>query len=122
MGAMQRRKGATFEREVAHDLAAALGVKVTRNIGQSRDGGDDITVGPFRVECKRRKRLAVVEGWLAQAEASRDCEGQMPVVVARQDHGAALVVMRWSHWLAFVGAAIGVIAQQGKSTATEEAA
>jgi hypothetical protein len=90
MGRSQRVKGATFER----DIANALGAK--RNIGQARDGGDDITLGRFRIECKRRKRLGTVQAWLAQAQAACAQAGDVPVVVAREDHGEALVIMRFA--------------------------
>jgi hypothetical protein len=47
MGASQRRKGAAGENELAKILSDQLGWVVKRNIGQSRDGGDDITVCQF---------------------------------------------------------------------------
>ena len=94
MGRSQRVKGATFER----DIAKRLGAK--RNIGQARDGGDDITVGPFRVECKRRASLGTVQKWLAQAVASCDRHGDVPVVIGREDGGEPLVLMRFEDWLA----------------------
>lgn len=100
MGRSQRVKGATFER----DIAQRLGAK--RNIGQARDGGDDITVGRFRIECKRRKRLGTVQAWLSQAEASCEHADDLPVVIARQDHGEPLVLMRFEDWLAVAGPAL----------------
>ena len=90
MGRSQRVKGATFERDIAQQLGAK------RNIGQARDGGDDITLGRLRIECKRRKRLGTVQAWLAQATAACDRDGDIPVVVAREDHGEALVLMRFA--------------------------
>lgn len=90
MGRSQRVKGATFERDIANELGAK------RNIGQARDGGDDITLGRFRIECKRRKRLGTVQAWLAQAQAACAQAGDIPVVVAREDHGEALVIMRFA--------------------------
>jgi hypothetical protein len=94
MGRMQRQKGATFER----DIANVLGAK--RNIGQSRDGGDDITHGPFRIECKRRATLGTVEQWLAQAIAACKRPSDVPIVVGRSDGGQPMVVMRFTDWLA----------------------
>jgi hypothetical protein len=88
MGASQRRKGASFEREVAHVLGAK------RNIGQARDGGDDITVGPFRVECKRRHTVGPMAGWMAQCVASCKRDGDIPVVIARGDGGEAYAIVR----------------------------
>lgn len=92
MGASQRRKGAAGERELAQILSEQLGWVVKRNIGQARDGGDDITVGKFRFEAKRRKGIAVHE-WVDQvvrASGPKD----VPVVVCRGDGKEWLVVMR----------------------------
>lgn len=83
MSKSQRVKGAAFEREVCTLLSEALGVAVRRNIGQSRDGGDDITVGRVRIECKRRAKVAAYE-WIDQVE--RACSaGEVGVVVFRAD-------------------------------------
>jgi hypothetical protein len=88
----QRDKGAAAEREVAKILTDALGTKVQRNIGQSRDGGDDITIGRWRMEVKRRETLSV-DAWSAQVEA---CCGpsDIPVVVYRRSGQPWRVVLR----------------------------
>jgi Holliday junction resolvase len=92
MGASQRRKGATGERELAQILSENLGWVCKRNIGQARDGGDDITVGKFRIEAKRRKGIAVHQ-WVDQA--ARACgPNDVPVVACRADGKEWLVVMR----------------------------
>lgn len=105
MGKSQRTKGASFEREVCEIFSASLGQKFQRNIGQARDGGNDIDVAHLVVECKRRKTLGTVESWLAQADAAvktredahfaagEVIEQYIPVVVGRSDGGDALVVM-----------------------------
>lgn len=83
MSKFQRDKGHSFERQVANDLADRLGRIVRRNIGQARDGGDDITVGPFRIECKARASIAAL-AWIEQAQ--RACkDGGKPVVVMKAD-------------------------------------
>lgn len=98
---MQRTKGATYEREVCHALSTATGVAVQRNIGQARDGGNDIDFGPLRIECKRRKSLTTMETWMAQAEAATDRrEGQTPVVIGREDNGESVIIWRLSDFLA----------------------
>jgi Holliday junction resolvase len=99
MSKMQRTKGATFEREIANDLTESWGVKVKRNLGQARDSGDDITVPPFRIECKRRKGIAVYE-WLEQCEMAcyKVMRREFPVVIARADHKEPIVIMRYSDW------------------------
>lgn len=93
MGKAQRTKGATFERAVANDLSERLGRVVQRNIGQSRDGGDDITVQPFRIECKARAGIASL-AWLEQAEAASRA-GEIPVVVMKADRKPWAVLMRY---------------------------
>lgn len=104
---MQRTKGAAYEREVAQVFNDALDLptahKVKRNIGQSRDGGYDLPVGPLAVEAKRRKTLATVEGWMAQCERAARDEGLIPTVVARQDQGESLVIMRLDDFLELAG-------------------
>ncbi|MGN1209849.1 MAG: hypothetical protein ACI4SV_06065, partial [Duodenibacillus sp.] len=66
-------------------LADILGVEAHRNLSQTRDGGTDIAFGPFRVEVKRRARIAGIYDWLAQSEASKTAPGQIAVVAARAD-------------------------------------
>lgn len=109
---MQRTKGATYEREVSRAFEAALGGTYDRNIGQARDGGNDIDVGPLVVECKRRKTLSTIEGWLKQAataayqrwqrQGGDPVTGHIPVVVAREDSGKSLVILRLDDFLHIV--------------------
>lgn len=118
MGKAQRTKGAAYEREVCDAFRSAYGVNVTRNIGQARDGGNDIDVGPLVIECKRRKTLTVVEQWMQQARdaaAARDAqldmfngaEGSIPVVIGRSDGGKSLVVLELADFLDIAGAFLG---------------
>lgn len=99
MSRAQRRKGAAFEREVAKQLSLALGMDLRRELGQARDSGADIVVakpgylGRWRIECKRRKSLATVEGWMRQAREACTRAGDVPVVVMRSDHGQPMAVM-----------------------------
>lgn len=104
MSRSQRTKGAAYEREVANAFSDALGDTITRRLGQARDGGHDLSVGPLIVECKRRHALAVVP-WLEQAADACVGEhaGKYPVVVTRADHSASVVVLRLDHFLALVG-------------------
>ena len=91
MGRSERAKGAAFEREVAGYLSEHLGRVVKRKLEQARDGGDDIQVGKFRMECKRRKRLGFY-AWMDQA--LKACEtGDIPIVIARGDgHDAVALI------------------------------
>jgi Holliday junction resolvase len=80
---MARNKGAAGERELATILSDQLGLAIKRKLGQARDGGDDIQVGKYRIEVKRRERLQV-EDWCKQIEKA--CEpGEIPVVVFRRN-------------------------------------
>jgi hypothetical protein len=106
MGKSQRTKGAVGEREVAGIFSAALNRDFTRNIGQARDGGNDLDIGPLCVEVKRRKTLGTIYSWLQQAIASLPAfraknlrTEAFPVVVAREDNGQWLVITRLSDFL-----------------------
>lgn len=68
MGKMQRNKGASGEREVLALLSERLGIKLERNLSQTRSGGADcIQLGRIRLEVKRQERLNI-SGWWKQAE------------------------------------------------------
>lgn len=109
MGKSQRVKGAAYEREIAN----AIGAK--RNIGQARDGGDDITHEGYRIECKRRARLGPMVEWMAQAKAAvRDPERETPVVVCRGDGGESLVILRFEDWVRLNGFECRKEAKQGE--------
>jgi len=82
-GRMSRNKGARGENELASILTDELGFVVKRKLGQARDGADDIEVGPFRIECKRHEKLAVMQ-WVRQVEACTPKE-QIPLVIFRQN-------------------------------------
>lgn len=90
-GRMSRNKGAAGEREFAKILSAELGMEIKRKLGQARDGGDDIQVGKFRIEVKRRERLAIGE-WCEQVEEAAE-PGDVPVVAFRKNGDKWRVVM-----------------------------
>lgn len=99
MSKSQRTKGASYEREVCAVLSEATGQKVQRNIGQARDGGTDIPLDNYLFECKRRKSLKTIEGWLKQATAARSNQDQIAAVVARSDGGKSLVIISLDDFL-----------------------
>ena len=92
MSKLGKDRGASYEREVCKTLSDALGTKVTRVLGQARDGGSDIDLGPFMIECKRRRKIALYE-WMDQAIKSADGK-KVPVVICRGDGKESLVVFR----------------------------
>lgn len=77
-----RNKGAAGEREVAKILTDNLGFVVKRNLSQSRDGADDITIQHFRVEVKRQETLQI-DKWSTQVEACAEL-GEVPVLIYRR--------------------------------------
>lgn len=91
MGARSRNKGANGERELARLLSDELGLEVTRNLLQSREGGHDLDgVSGWCLEVKRRARVA--EGdkrqWWEQAhQAMVDGYLDYAAVLYRQDRG-----------------------------------
>jgi Holliday junction resolvase len=96
-GRMSRNKGAAAERELAQILSDELGFVVKRKLGQARDSGDDIQVGKFRIEAKRRETLAL-PAWCRQIE--EHCgPGEVPVVAYRQNGQPWRVVLRLEHFL-----------------------
>lgn len=107
MSKSQRTKGATYEREIAHAFRDALCIPTARNIGQARDGGNDLDIPPLCIEIKRRKTLGTVYGWLQQAinalpafNIKHKRDDGIPVVVARQDQGESIVILRLTDFLA----------------------
>jgi len=86
MGASQRRKGATGEREVVTLLRDRLGEGfASRRLEQWRSGGDDIQHDlehRVSIEVKRGKRVQL-RAAILQAEASAG--DRLPVVAYRED-------------------------------------
>lgn len=120
MGKSQRTKGAVYERELADQFSEALGGKFKRNIGQARDGGNDIDAGVWIIEAKRRKELKTLEGHMDQATRAARRHGplyrerrealagralspmqqleelrrmKVPIVVMRADSGRSMVLI-----------------------------
>lgn len=91
MSAKSRNKGAAGERELARLLTDELGVEVTRNLLQTREGGHDLNGVPgWCVEAKRRAKVTegekrqwfdqVLGAWAAQPERE-----WWPAVLYRED-------------------------------------
>ena len=98
MSASQRRKGQSGEREVCALLQGEFGIKVGRKLAQCRDSGNDVDIGPFCIEVKRRARIGNVYEWMSQAEFSTPDGYNMPVVFMRADGHAWLVLMNFIDW------------------------
>ena len=98
MGAHQRRKGASGEREAADVLSETTGMLWRRTIGQTRRGGceapdiycDDLP--GLHCEVKRGKAVSL---WAALRQAQEDAApGAVPWVLARLDCGEWVVMVR----------------------------
>lgn len=96
-GRGKRNKGAAGERELAALLSDHLGFVVKRNLGQARDGADDLTVAQFRIEVKRQERLQV-DKWSEQVEACAQ-PGEVPVLMYRRNGQPWRVCLRLEHFI-----------------------
>ena len=101
----QRNKGAAYEREVAAYLRLVLGADVKRNLDQSRDGGHDLTLGRFRIECKRRAKVAIYD-WFHQIERATKA-GEIPVLCIRADREKRLWVIDDEAMMRFLSGEMG---------------
>jgi len=100
MGKMQRTKGAIYEREIVHALVDR-GWDAARNLMQTREGGADIILQDFILECKRRAKLSLYD-WLDQATLAAKGR-KRPVVVARGDRRESVVILRLDDFLDLIG-------------------
>lgn len=99
MSASQRTKGAAGERELCGLIMDKMGVRLVRNLEQSRRGGHDIVPaddasGPVAVaftrlaiEVKRRSCVSqgMVKPWWDQAKTQAESAGLVPVLAYRAD-------------------------------------
>lgn len=98
-GAGSRRKGASGEREFSLALHGLIGVRLARNLEQSRNGGHDLTVPPdatgpvadalgrLAFEIKRLASVtpASLAGWWDQAKGQAERVGLWPALAYRAD-------------------------------------
>ena len=94
MSASQRRKGANGEREVCRLLADELGVDVSRQLNQPRDGGCDIRIGRTVIEVKRREVVSLPAAWRQVNAACRD--GDIPCVLYRASRQPWRALLPWN--------------------------
>ena len=97
MSASQRRKGKDGELELARLLREYLGVDVTRNLMQSREGGPDLSgISGWALEVKRAARPRLAEWWL-QAGQQADVVGLKPALAYRLNRQPWRVVVALRH-------------------------
>ncbi|WP_150051128.1 putative PDDEXK endonuclease [Methylomonas rhizoryzae] len=107
MSINSRQKGAGAEREFAGLVRDWTGVRLARNLEQSRSGGHDLIVHPeesgivaeaFRrlaIECKRYQSAsdALIQKWWAQAVEQAVEEALIPVLTYRANRSPWRVVV-----------------------------
>jgi len=92
-----RQKGAAFERDIARQLDAELGIAFRRDLiqYQERGRGDLVRVDgepfPFVIECKRYAKGPIRPEWWRQACDAARPAGAMPALVCRFDRGPVIV-------------------------------
>jgi hypothetical protein len=83
---------------VARLIHDELGLEITRNLDQTRDGGHDLIGVPgWAIEVKRYKEhnASLVKAWWMQAVDQAAAVGQEPVVFYRLDRKPWRVLMRF---------------------------
>ncbi len=107
MAINSRNKGASSERELASLVNGWLGVRLIRNLEQSRSGGCDLVVHPdeagvmadaFRtlaIECKRYGKAtpSLVKKWWQQTRDQAEPNNCHPVLCYREDRAAWKVIV-----------------------------
>ena len=74
MGIMQRRKGARAENQLASLLSESLGISVKRMLGQARDGGADILLGPGAIQVKHSAKAHIKHWWQQTVTDAANCK------------------------------------------------
>lgn len=108
MGKMQREKGKSGERELAHELRK-YGFDARRGVQYKGSAGSpDVTgIDGVHIECKRVERLNIDN---AMTQAIRDSgPDEMPVVCHRKNRGEWMVTMRLDDWMTLYNRAIAMM-------------
>jgi len=102
MSAMQRTKGASYEREVVNDFKDALGDDLAHLCSRSWElaqvKGQDVRLPGFAPELKRYALIGKIYLWMKQAIRQAK-NGDTPIVICRADREESLVIMRLSDWI-----------------------
>lgn len=111
-GAGARRKGHQFERDIANYLTDNTGYTWRRGLAQTRGGGGECAdveledrdlsekAAQLHFELKRQKRCNI-KGALKQAMEDKR-EGDIPVIITKEDREPALVTMLMDDWINFL--------------------
>lgn len=93
MGRMQRTKGARAENKLASMLSDDLGLDIKRTLGQARDGGADIVLGPFAIQVKHAARPCLKDWWQQTCADAAKCKRQ-PVLAYKINRQGWRIRMR----------------------------
>ncbi len=97
MSASQVTKGKDGERELIRHLRNLLGIELTRNLDQVRDGGSDILgLEGFFIKCKRSK-ASHINGWWTQAVHQAKANQGKPALCYRVDRCQWRVILALRH-------------------------
>lgn len=92
-GNASKVKGKRGENELANLLSRMLGVKVSRNLQQSSNGGYDLQgIDGWGVEVKRQESLGITEAW-RQAVKQAECAGVKPALAYRRNRQSWRVIV-----------------------------
>lgn len=96
-----RIKGASFERQLAKYFSENTQFEAKRGIGQSRNGGaevSDVDMPIIHIEAKRHKRCHI-KAALKQAIEDANVNGKIPVAITKDDRADILCTMRLDDWI-----------------------
>ncbi len=84
-GRTNRRRGGDAERELAKLLAERLGIAVSRNLQQTRDGGYDLLLTGWSLEVKRAVARSRLADWWRQTVQQAEQAKRKPALAYRLD-------------------------------------
>lgn len=96
-----RVKGAAFERYLANYFTEHTDFEAKRGIGQSRNGGaevSDVDMPIVHIEAKRHKRCHIKSA-LKQAIQDASVNGKIPVAITKDDREKILCTMLLDDWI-----------------------
>jgi hypothetical protein len=100
-----RTKGASAEREVFKIISDQLGIKVERNLVQTREGGSDTVVGEWAIEVKRQETLSI-NVWWEQAVEQALRVNKKPMLIYRKSRMPWKVVVYARDLVGFYGGTV----------------
>jgi len=100
-----RTKGASAEREVFKIISDQVGIKVERNLVQTREGGSDTVVGEWAIEVKRQETLSI-NVWWEQAVEQALRVNKKPMLIYRKSRMPWKVVIYAEDLVIFYGGTV----------------